>query len=413
MAKTKQNKIPTKITATTSTPRPSDDVTVNFNPRTGRPMRNAPKADSPFVDSAVAISDDESSDDEYVLAPTSRANKRKRSPSPTLTDNGNVSDAISEHDHYFDEDDVAAVPQRKATETSLSTSSPTFAQGSQIVLKDLVINVPSGHTGPVILHLTPGMATAPLQAPLHVSAPKPAAPAKPKGRKRARKEAVPTSREGAGFLDLPAELRNEIYRLAFVADGKFNLARPTNFARSAAFLRTCRQVHEEARDILYGENEFLFVRRVDRHGSFWEDEWKEVGFKSIRKFVKTIGVENTSLIRHLSFQFEDATPCLNPDSMSHEERRFVHDDGLMSILRHLGDYAQLQTLKLCFHGRRRVETSDDRFLAYLKRIRADTVELVKFPIGRPESVYAMESKQAEVVRKGLMKAMVRKEKLYD
>lgn len=99
--------------------------------------------------------------------------------------------------------------------------------------------------------------------------------------------------------------------------------------------------------------------------------------------------------------------------MSHEERRFVHDDGLMSILRHLGDYAQLQTLKLCFHGRRRVETSDDRFLAYLKRIRADTVELVKFPIGRPESVYAMESKQAEVVRKGLMKAMVRKEKLYD
>ena len=126
-----------------------------------------------------------------------------------------------------------------------------------------------------------------------------------------------------------------------------------------------------------------------------------------------IGPTNTSLIRHVSLQLEDATPCLNPDTMTHEARRFVHDDALMSTLRHLGDYAQLQTLKLNFHGRRRVETTDDRFLTYLKRVKADTVDLVKFPIGRVESVYATESKQEEPVRRMLMKTMVRKEKLYD
>lgn len=122
---------------------------------------------------------------------------------------------------------------------------------------------------------------------------------------------------------------------------------------------------------------------------------------------------NTSLIRHISFQFEDATPCLNPDTMSHEARRFVNDDILMSTLRHLGNYAQLQTLKLSFHGRRRVETTDDRFLTYLKRIKADKVEFAKYPIGRPDSAWASESKQEEAVRKMLSKAMVRREKLYE
>ena len=135
--------------------------------------------------------------------------------------------------------------------------------------------------------------------------------------------------------------------------------------------------------------------------------------QSVRKFLKMIGPSNTSLIRHVSLQLEDATPCLNPDTMTHDARRFVHDDALMSTLRHLGDYAQLQTLKMNFHGRRKVETTDDRFLTYLKRVKADTVELVKFPIGRGEHLYATESKQEEPVRKMLLKAMVRKEKLYD
>lgn len=135
-------------------------------------------------------------------------------------------------------------------------------------------------------------------------------------------------------------------------------------------------------------------------------------FQSVRKFLKMIGSTNTALIRNIGLQLEDAIPCLNPDKMSHEERRFVYDDVLMSVLRHLGDHAQLQTLKLNFHGRRRVETTDDRFLTYLKRVRADKVEFVKYPMWS-DSIYASDSKQEAPVRKMLLKTMVRHEKLYD
>lgn len=135
--------------------------------------------------------------------------------------------------------------------------------------------------------------------------------------------------------------------------------------------------------------------------------------QSVRKFLKSIGPTNTGLIRNIGLQLEDAIPCLNPDKMSHEDRRFVHDNALMSILRHLGDYTQLQTLKLNFHGRRRVESTDERFLNHLKRIKADSVMFVKYPIGRGDSIYASDSKQEEPVRKMLLKTMVRREKLYD
>ena len=82
----------------------------------------------------------------------------------------------------------------------------------------------------------------------------------------------------AGFLDLPAgknlkprcicigkadnkiELRNDIYRLAFVTKDTVDFGNPSNCQRSAAFLATCRQVHDEATSILYSENRFVFRR---------------------------------------------------------------------------------------------------------------------------------------------------------
>ena len=60
-----------------------------------------------------------------------------------------------------------------------------------------------------------------------------------------------------------------------------------------------------------------------------------------------------------------------------------------------------------------METSDSRFLDSLKRIKADIVSFVKYPIGRGESCYSTESKQEDKVRTALMKAMVRTRKLYD
>ncbi|KAI7434690.1 hypothetical protein KC336_g3784 [Hortaea werneckii] len=338
MPRTKQRKL-----AEISSELGDGDFAMDFHPRTGRPIRRSQKADSPFVDSAIAVTDEESSDDESIIAVSRHpSKKRKRSPSPPLSDDDYDFSSPSESRC---ESEGGAMPPRPQSmpEMSLHAPTPVTCQGTQIVIKDLMVNVPLGHTGPIVLHLTPGLG----------GMPPPIGPPHPSS------------------------------------------------------------VHQEASGILYGENEFFFSRRSDRHGSFWQAEWSELGFKSIRKFLKTIGPANTSMIRHLSFQFEDATPCLNPDTMSHEDRRFVHDEALISILRHLGDYAQLQTLKLNFHGRRRVEATDERFLAYLTRIKADSVDLVRYPLTRPEIVFATESKQAETVRKSLMKTMVRKVKLYD
>lgn len=56
---------------------------------------------------------------------------------------------------------------------------------------------------------------------------------------------------------------------------------------------------------------------------------------------------------------EDAVPCLNPASMTNEDRRFVNDDELMSILRHLVEHSELQSMKIHFNGRRRVDRGKD------------------------------------------------------
>lgn len=164
------------------------------------------------------------------------------------------------------------------------------------------------------------------------------------------------------------------------------------------------------RSILYSENRFNIERRTQRYGSFWENEWRELGFLNVRKFTKSIGPSNLALIRHMTFMLEDAVPCLNPGMRTNEERRFVHDDDLMSVLRHLGNFGQLQTLELHFHGRRRVDRTDDRFLDYMKRIRADTVRFAEWP---PGSKYPRQSKQEDAVKAALLAACTRKRKKFD
>ena len=103
-------------------------------------------------------------------------------------------------------------------------------------------------------------------------------------------------------------------------------------------------------------------------------------------------------------------PCLNPLMKTNEERRFVHDEDLISVLRHLGTHGQLQTLDLHFHGRRRVDRTDDRFLDYMKRIKADTVKFVDWP---PSSKYPRSSKQDDSVRASLLMNCTRKTKKFD
>lgn len=75
-----------------------------------------------------------------------------------------------------------------------------------------------------------------------------------------------------GFLDLPRELRDSIYRHALVLEQPFDLGdqvssrrisilpwkpAPWNkYPRAGALLCTCKQVHAEAASVLYGENRF-------------------------------------------------------------------------------------------------------------------------------------------------------------
>lgn len=82
-------------------------------------------------------------------------------------------------------------------------------------------------------------------------------------------------------------------------------------------------------------------------------DWDELGFKVVRKFLRMIGAPNIALIRHATLSLEDATPCLNPNMHTADDRRFVYDDVLMSVLRALADHAKLQRLDLHLSGKER------------------------------------------------------------
>ena len=305
----------------------------NRNMSTGRPVRKARRTyeGSPFVDSAIAVSDDDDNhDSDSSTSSVSRPRKRKRSPSPPASPRSDVDNIVSDLGSDTDTNNLSSITQ---TDT-------------QIVINNMVINVPPGHTGPLILQLD-----IPAQASTR------SITTSDKIERSQRKSSLlddtsmPDKQHRAGFLDLPAELRNEIYRMVFVSPSCFNFDTPSNFQRSAAFLRTCKQVYDEGRSILYSENHFLLVRKTRRHGSYWEQEWNEVGFKAVRKFLKLIGPANIALLRDVTLHLEDATPCLNPGLATADARRFVFDEVLMSVLKTLAQFAKLRKLDLHFRGK--------------------------------------------------------------
>lgn len=85
-----------------------------------------------------------------------------------------------------------------------------------------------------------------------------------------KKGGVPVERK-KGFLDLPAELRNKIYRHLSRGPHPYHLhplvgttnLRPLSRVSGITLLSTCKQVHDEASSILYGENGFLFDISLD------------------------------------------------------------------------------------------------------------------------------------------------------
>jgi len=406
------------VAATESTqPQPA----TSYNSKTGRPIRrSAGKTASPFVDSAVAISEDDTgdsdpeqdvtSDDEGIVVVKPR--KRKRSPSPPMSE-ATMSD--SEGDAMMSDFGHAAAMRNRPAQSiehvvpmapiQLNLNVPAGAERQIVLNIDLnsyINQRPTINLAPGIALPSPKRAKTASRSPKHGSA----TPLPSQATSR------PTR---AGFLDLPAELRNEVYRLAFVAPARFDFGAPNKlFQRSSAFLRTCRQVYDEGRSILYSENEFFFQRQSRRCGSIWAPDWGELGFKPVRKFLKMIGPSNTSFIRHVTMLFEDAQPSLNPKMTNAEERRFVHDENLHSVLRHLATHGTLERFYMNFQGRKTLDIyyPNDHFLDLLTRIRADDVMFVKHPVWAPHSTYHSRSKQSNGVVQMCFESMLRRKKLF-
>lgn len=324
------------------------DFAANCHARTGRPIRQSRREhqNSPFVDSAVAISDSEQSGEDSdgdIISVAHR--KRKRSPSPPLSSISDDSDSSSN-----------SGPKQK--QLFPGSKEPTMLQ---YIVKQVVVNVPAGYKGPILLQLdaptpNPSKQTCKKTSALTNSSAQGSSPTTyrptntPPGPHVQGVRSTSKNDSYAGFLDLPAELRNEVYQHVLVADGTLNFKSPHNFTLGVALLRTCRQVYEEGRSFLYSANHFTFARNIQRRGSYWAVNWNEVGFKAVRRFLKAIGSTNIGLLRHVTLLLEDAIPCLNPDLRTADDRRFVYDENLMSVLRHLADHGKLQKLDLNFHG---------------------------------------------------------------
>ncbi|OQO01805.1 hypothetical protein B0A48_12278 [Cryoendolithus antarcticus] len=401
------------------------DFGITYNTKTGRPVRKSTaKTDSPFVDSAIALSDEEpepsdeeddltSYDEDEDIVTKQPVRKRTYSPSPPLSDLGlsEPDDALSDVSSDASDDETEQPLCRLATRKSAS-SSRTNLPPLQVTL-----NVPAGEDREITLNID-------LKSLLMRQA-SPKDSSSPPARKRQKllpqasksKSSTKETSSRAGFLDLPPELRNEIYRLTFVTPNKDRLdfgSPSARFSRSAAFLRTCSTVHNEARSILYSENEFFFQRQSRRHGHIFASDWSELGFRPVRRFLKAIGPVNTGLIRHVTFLFEDAAPSLNPQLSTAEARRFVHDPQMHSLLRHLGAYAKLRVLHMNFQGRKTVDAAraNDKFLSLLIGVKADEVEFVRHPVWATQSSYHSKSKHAVVVGRLCSEGMVRRKKMF-
>lgn len=308
-------------------------------------------------------------------------------------------------DHYVDDSDRYSYTSLKRKRSLSPPSTPLLPAGMESdssstcgvlklspVHKDplpmaLTIEVPPGHEGPLVVNLDIDTLLAqarsqicPLLSGLFPRSQSCADSGYSSTSSVVSEVSKPNTPSKRSFLDLPAEIRNQIYRLAFVSEEKLDFAYPSNFSRSSSLLQTCRQVHEEGRSILYSENTFYFQRRKKEQSSRWTTNVFEIGYKDIRFFLRSIGLANVSLLRHVMIMFEDAQPSMNTHLKDADERRFTNDDELIDILRVLGDHTMLKTLDLCFQGRRMFYNKDEsRFIELLTRIKADQVKCINNP----------------------------------
>ncbi|KAG8623755.1 hypothetical protein KVT40_008731 [Elsinoe batatas] len=338
----------------------------------GRPVRRPSKKikETAFTDSTFAISDESSASEvetDIIAAIPSR--KRKRTPPPALTP------------ARFLETSARSTPApQPAVDNSSSYTTITKPSTASNQPISLTFNIPLGFEGPLTINIDANdlVKTSQAQAaPLSISRLATPPAAKTSASRKATEVTSKSLPGKVGFLDLPPEIRNEIYRATFIKDQRrFNFSTPSNFQRTTALLRTCRQAAHEGASMLYSESEFYFRRNTSSRTPLWTTDSKEIGFSDVHRFLKMIGPSNVARLRHVFFLLEDAVPCLNPQFKTAEERRYVHDEHLKAAIRLIADHGRLQTLKLGFFGRRNIAESDSNFLNEIKAIKADSVEVL-------------------------------------
>ena len=342
------------------------------NPKTGRPQRKSAGRKSlaeGYVDPRIAIDSGNisSSDDDNVEGgrskPWAPRRRPKSPPPPPLSDSDD------------DDDEIGTDSKAKSC-----TEAGDFT---------ITVNVAPGHSGPVVIKLpleSLRQSINPAEA-ITVSKKRPASAThednmSSKVPSKRRKTQKP--RQAVGFMSLAAEIRNMIYKLVLVTDTPIDLSRATNFRRSAALLRTCKAVYEEARQILYGWNSFRLERQFRSRARYYQSEWVEVGWKDVRRWLRAIGPVNISYLEHILIKFDDAMPSSNPHLTTPEDRRYVHDEHLFECLRLLLSATKLKALVLSFHGRKQLLRTDHRFLEHLTRLRADDVKMMSHPTWQPK-----------------------------
>ncbi|KAF2742716.1 hypothetical protein M011DRAFT_412088, partial [Sporormia fimetaria CBS 119925] len=364
------------------------DIQPRQNKRS-RPVRRTAgkkKSDPVFVDTTTAdLGDDEaieaadtSSSDEGPTTPIAARSKKRKQKKRRTSSPFPVAPPLDPIIYNEDADEPS--------------DSEQFKRKSDNPAVTLQFNVPLGYHGPLEVKLNSSQLSAlsaSLCAPSSGTLPSPT---------------TDLINRQTGFLKLPAELRNTVYELVFIADAPLDIRHPDNFRRSAQFLRTCRTVFHEASDILYGQNRFVFARNHHQRAPFWEPQLKEIGYQDVRQFLKMIGPENLLYLRDIHFTFEDATPSATRYLADNEARRFINDDHLIDCLRILRG-ARLRKLTLDFHGRRVLCATDVRFLSYLEQIKADEV------VTTERSWYNLNKIQEHLWR-DLKVSMTRKTKLY-
>ncbi|KAL9109009.1 MAG: hypothetical protein Q9227_006249 [Pyrenula ochraceoflavens] len=185
-----------------------------------------------------------------------------------------------------------------------------------------------------------------------------------------------------GFLDLPDDIREAIYRLVFVSKDQINLSKRERLDRTAALLRTCRQVYDEACPILYGENVFEFNRVHSCRGTYYEKDWAEIGFKDMRLFLTRIGERNINYLQYLYICCENALPSNRRELPSdlRYKLKYTYDTVLQECLRMISKATGLRKVVIALpnggNGIPCLSHRDFHFLEAVAAIRASKVVFV-------------------------------------